>query len=211
MKHVSTYSREAGMIFANGMLYRNPLLVGALGLYPVVAAATGVRSALELSFLFLLISLPTDLVLCLCGMLVPQWFRPGLALLVSAAFYLPAVSVTGLVFPGFESELGMAAGLMICNSAAFSRAEEYAPGHVVLAVAADALGTAAGFSLVVLLTAFLREFWLRGEIRISQAVPERGGAALPFAGFLIVGFLAALVQWIGLRRSDKAQSGRGNA
>lgn len=211
MKHASAYARGAGTIFANGMLFRNPLLVGALGLYPVAAAATGVRSAAELSLLFLLISLPADLVLCLCGMMVPQWFRPGLVLLVSAAFYLPAATLTGLAFPGFEADLGMAAGLMICNSAAYSRAEEYAPGHVILAAAADALGTAAGFAFVVFLTALLRELCLTGSVRFSQTVSANSGAALPFAGFLTVGFLAALVQWIGLRRSDKAQSGRGNA
>lgn len=186
--------RSAGSIFFNGLLFRNPVLVGALGLYPVAAAAWNLKSAAALSVLFLLLSLPSSLALCLLGMLVPRWFRPGLVLLVSAACYVPAGYLTDLLLPGSLSDLGMVAGLMICNSVIFSRAEEYAPEHVAVAVAADSLGCSAGFALAAGLVALLRSAWM-GGIPSFPGGAVGNSADLPFAGFLLLGFLAALFQW----------------
>ena len=87
MKKNRLLLRGAVQIFLNGMLFRNPVLVGALGMYPIAAAAWNLKNAAALSVLFLALSLPSSLVLCLLGMLVPRWFRPALVLLVSAAFY----------------------------------------------------------------------------------------------------------------------------
>ena len=196
--------RGAGSIFLNGLLFRNPVLIGALGLYPVAAAARDLRSAAALSVLFLALALPSGLILCLLGLLVPRWFRPGLALLVSAACYLPAGRLTDLLLPGSVSGLGMAAGLMICNSVIFARADEYAPEHVAAAVAADAMGCSAGFACAALLLGGLRGFWMTGSLP-GAALPFSGwGFDLPFAGFLLLGFLSALVQWINRKRAERA-------
>lgn len=203
MRERKLFSREAAAIFTNGMLYRNPMLIGALGMYPIVAAGYSLRNALELTLLFVLVSVPTNLLLCLLGMLVPRWFRPGLVLLVSAAVYVPAAWLTDRAFPGSIAGLGMAAGLMICNSAIFSRSEEYAPEHIALAVASDTVGTAVGFALVVCLIAAARELFVSGALELDRKEFPRGGATLPFAGFLLLGFLAALVQWMNSRRNQK--------
>ncbi len=196
MKKNRLLLRGAVQIFLNGMLFRNPVLVGALGMYPIAAAAWNLKNAAALSVLFLALSLPSSLVLCLLGMLVPRWFRPALVLLVSAAFYVPAGRLADLLIPGSVSALGMVAGLMICNSILFSRAEEYAPEHVAVAVAADSLGCSAGFALVAFLAALVRSVWL-GKISLPFAAgfPAGRAADLPFAGFLLLGFLAAFLQW----------------
>lgn len=196
--------RGAGSIFLNGLLFRNPVLIGALGLYPVAAAARDIKSAAALSVLFLALSLPSGLILCLLGLLVPRWFRPGLVLLVSAACYLPAGWLANLLLPGSVSNLGMAAGLMICNSVIFSRAEEYAPEHVAVAVAADAAGCSVGFACAVFLIGALRGFWMTGSLPGVAAAALGRGFDLPFAGFLLLGFLSALVQWINGKRTERA-------
>ena len=120
------YFRGTGLIFRSGFLFRNPVAVGALGLFPVVAAGTGLKNAAALSFLFLLISVPSELVLCAAGMLIPKWIRPAAVLFLSAVFYVPAALVLGRVMPGSIDRLGLAAALMTCNSVLYSRAEEYA-------------------------------------------------------------------------------------
>lgn len=200
------YFRGTGLIFRSGVLFRNPVAVGALGLFPVVAAATGLKDAAALSLLFLLISVPSELVLCGAGMLVPKWVRPAAVLIVSAVFYVPAVLLLGAVMPGSVERLGMAAALMICNSVLYSRAEEYAPEHIFPAVLADAAGCSVGFAAVVCLVASVRELWLTGGIWGHGTAGQGAGAGLdlPFAGFLLVGLLAALIQKINLRREENA-------
>ncbi|WP_326974914.1 Rnf-Nqr domain containing protein [Caproicibacter sp. BJN0012] len=205
MKDKRLLPHGAGPIFFNGLLFRNPVLIGALGMYPIAAAAWNVKNAAALSVLFLALSLPSSLLLCLTGMLVPRWFRPGLVLLVSAALYVPAGFLTDLLLSGSVSNLGMAAGLMICNSVVFSRAEEYAPEHVALAVAADSLGCSAGFAVTAFLIAVLRGAWMGGAGLPGGTGFAVGRAAdLPFAGFLLLGFLAALIQWINRLRSRRS-------
>lgn len=205
MNNSRVFSREAGMIFWNGVLFRNPVLVGALGLYPVAAAGFGLKNAAALSILFVIIAIPSQIVMCLLGMLVPKWARPAAALLATAAFYIPAALAVQWLMPGYLDNLGMAAALTACNSILYSRAEEYAPEHILLAVSADAVGCSFGFAAVICLISSLREIWLTGGVWDSG--PSGGGIGsglnLPFAGFLLAGILAALVQWFNIRRSER--------
>ncbi|WP_411655066.1 hypothetical protein [Anaeromassilibacillus sp. SJQ-1] len=49
-------------------------------MYPVVAAGYNLRAAVQLSLLLFLITLPTALICCFLGGLVPNWLRPGAVL-----------------------------------------------------------------------------------------------------------------------------------
>jgi Na+-translocating ferredoxin:NAD+ oxidoreductase RnfE subunit len=199
--------RETGTIFLNGVFYKNPVLVGALGLYPIVAAGYNLRNAVELSILFFLLSLPTALVFCQIGELIPLWLRPGTVLIASAVFYLPASWLTGKLFEDSIAALGMFAGLMICNSVILSRSNDYAPTHIGWAVAADAVGCSVGFTLVICVTAAIREYLLKGGVWHTNTGiygTADAGISLPFFGFILLGFFAAFVQWINEKRSRAA-------
>lgn len=197
--------RGTGVIFRSGLLFRNPVVVGALGLYPVVAAGFGLKNAAALSLLFLLVSLPCEAVLCVAGLFIPKWMRPAAVLAVSAAFYVPASLVLNLALPGTVDGLGMAAALTVCNSVLYSRAEEYAPEHILPAVLADAAGCSVGFAAVLCLVASVRELWLTGGVWGAGAAGDGIGEGfdLPFAGFLLLGMAAAAVQGMNLRRDAR--------
>lgn len=198
--------RETGLIFRNGAYCRNPVLVAALSLYPVAAAGTGLKNAAALSLLFLLTALPSQLLMCWLGMLVPKWARPAAALAATAACSVPAAFALQAVSPGAPARLGMAAALTACNSALYSRAEEYAPEHVFPAVLADALGCSAGFAAAAGAVSALRELWLTGGLWDAGSYGGGVGAGLdrPFAGFLLLGLLAALAQRGNLRRAERS-------
>ncbi len=207
MKNKKGLFQEMVKIFLNGLFYKNPVLVGALGLYPVVAAGYNLKNAVELSLLFLFISLPAALLFCLVGEMVPLWIRPGLVLIASAVFYVPGAWLTEKIIPGSIAALSMFASLMICNSMILSRANDYAPTHIGWAVAADSVGCSIGFSLVICLSAAIRELWLKGGLwHANTGVYGTADASvsLPFFGFILLGFFAAFVQWVNEKRSQKA-------
>ena len=156
--------RETRTVFTNGLFFKNPVLIGALGLYPVVAAGYNLRMAVELSLLLFLMTLPAALTCCLLGGLVPNWLRPGAVLAVNAVFYLPAAWCLNQLFPGSLHSLGIYAGLTICNSMVLSRCNDYAPYHLARAVLADVFGCMIGYSLVLCGFACLREFLQRGSV-----------------------------------------------
>lgn len=211
MKREQNIFPETSKIFFNGLFFKNPVLVGALGIYPIVAAGYNLRNAVELSLLFFFIALPTGLFACLVGEMVPPWVRPGLVLASTAVFYLPAAWLTGHLIPDSMTALGMFGGLMICNSVILSRANDYAPTHIGWAVAADALGCSLGFALVIGVSAIVREFWLKGSVwhtNMGTYGTADKGVSLPFFGFILLGFLAAFLQWVNQKRERKTAKRR---
>lgn len=202
------FLRETSKIFLNGVFFKNPVLIGALGLFPIVAGGYNVHAGLGLAFLFFLISLPVELLLCGIGGLLPLWARPGVVLAASAFFYIPAAWLLERLYPGAVGALGIFAGLMICNSMILSRANDYAPSHIFWAVLADVLGCALGFTLVMFLVSSIREFLQRGSIlnhNTNVYIAADRGTALPFFGFLLIGFAAAFLQWYNLRKEKRAE------
>ena len=201
-------SREMRTIFTNGLFLKNPVLISALGLYPVVAGGYNLRMGVQLSLLLFLIALPTALTFCLVGGVIPAWLRPGTVLAVSAAFYLPAAKITDLLFPGAATALGVFGGLMICNSMLLSRCNDYAPFHLVRAVLADVFGCMIGYSIILCGFSLLREFLQRGSVwnsNVGPYVAADRGTALPFFGFILLGFAAALAKWVGDRREKRKE------
>jgi Na+-translocating ferredoxin:NAD+ oxidoreductase RnfE subunit len=208
MNRKRNLSRETSKIFLNGLFFKNPVLVGALGLYPVAAAGYNLRNAAELSILFLMMAVPSSLFSSLAGGWIPLRFRPGAALLISAVFYLPAIWFTEKMIPGSTAALGMFAGLMISNSLILSRTADYAPTHIIWAVAADSLGSSLGFAVVICLAAIIRELMLKGSLWHTNTGiygTSDKGVSLPFFGLILLAFFSAFVQWVNRKRERKAE------
>lgn len=199
---------ESATIFANGVLFRNPVLIGALGLYPVVAAGYSLRNAAALSMMMLVMMLPVCLISGLAGQRIPNWVRPGVVLLLSALFYLPAQMLVERMMPGVTAQLGMCGGLMVANSILLSRANDYAPDHISFAVIADSLGCTLGFAIVICAVSAVRELLYTGKLW-DQPIAFQGAVQTiitkPFFAFLLLGFFAALVQWINGKHSKRSK------
>lgn len=195
-------------VFWNGAIFKNPVLVGALGIYPILAACHTLRNALELSVLLAAMAIPAGLLLYCIGRFMPSWALPALAAGTAGVLYLPASALMENLFPGAINSLGIAAGLMTVNSMVLSRWGSYTPNCSFPAVLADTIGCSLGGTLVMCLCALFREWFVYGNIALRRASsPYNGrGAALPFFGFIILGFMAAFVQSINRRRA--ASSGR---
>lgn len=200
--------KESINIFVNGLLFRNPVAIGALGLFPVVGAGFSLANAAALSLMMLVMMLPVCVVSSwLRG---PVWVRPAVVLVLSGLMYLPAAGLLEWMMPQTMSKLGVYGILMIGNSIVLSRANDYAPTRVTLAVVMDSLGCTAGFSLVILLVALARETWaalLSGNAELVGAAAAQKGA-YPMLGFLLLGFIAALIQHLNRKRSTERRAKR---
>lgn len=204
--------QKAWKIFYHRIFSENPLLIALLGIYPVVAACHTLKNALELSVLLTALVPVPAVLFYRVGSRIPLWLRPGAVLACCAVLYLPAGGLMELLFPGSVNELGIFAGLMVCNSMLLSRLNEYAPLHSAKEVAADAAGCLIGYCLLMCLTAAIREFIRLGGIWNDKGASFFGATGKstmePFFGFLLVGFLAALVQHMNLRRKMRAERER---
>lgn len=201
---------ELRRIFLNGVVYKNPVLFSALGLFPAVAAATTLKNGVALCVMMAILLLPICLLFSLIGNRIPAWLKPAVILLLCAGLYIPISLVMKSLLPQGIGSLGIYAPLMIANALVFSRAEGFASKHVLIAALSDALGCTIGFGIVTCVLAAIRELaayntlWGRplGGFKIS-------GAALPFAGFILAGFLAAILQYATNHHNEKKAKRKG--
>lgn len=194
---------EAFTIFLNGICFKNPVLIGALGIYPVAAAGYSLRNGAALSLMMLIMMVPVCMLSGLAGEAVPNWVRPAAVVTLTAALYLPAQLLVEVLMPGTISALGVCGMLMVANSIILSRANDYAPDHINLAVFADSFGCTIGFSVVVCLISALRELLSKGTLwgkTITSPNALQNVITAPFFAFILLGFLAALVQWLNTKR-----------
>lgn len=202
--------QEGKTIFLNGLLFKNPVVIGALGLYPVAAAGYNLKNAAALSFMMLIMMLPVCLISGWVGNRIPFWIRPAMVLALSALCYLPAILLLNRVMPAMTVPLGIFAPLMIGNSILLSRANDYAPSHITAAVLADSLGCTAGFTFIICLVGAIREILSQGTLwGLKTSVPAflQKPATYPFFGFLLLGFCSALLQWMNSRRERSQKQG----
>lgn len=202
---------ELRRIFVNGVLYKNPVLFSALGLFPAVAAATTLQNGVALCVMMAILLLPICFLFSLFGSLIPAWLKPVVILLLCAGLYIPISLVMKSLLPQGIASLGIYAPLMVANALVFSRAEGFASKHILIAAMSDALGCTVGFGLVTCVIAAIREIlayntlWghpVGGGFKIS-------GAALPFSGFILAGFLAAIVQYGTNHHAEKKAKRKG--
>ena len=204
-KNERTPARELLEIFLNGLLYKNPVLVGAIGLCPVVAAGTTLKNGVCLSVILFVLMLPTCLLFSLIGDKIPAFLRPPAVLILSGALYIPASLLCDAWLPGQTAVLGIYAPLMIANAIISSRAVGFSTKHVYYASLVDSLSCALGFAAVILPTSALRELVIYGAVWTTPAAKASGTDVTKyvFVGFILVGFLSAAAQGARNRRDKR--------
>ena len=189
--------------FVDGVFFRNPVLAGGLGLYLVLAGSRSLASAGVLSVLTFALMVPICWLGSIVGRRVAAWLRLPLALLCTAALYLPLSLLAAWLFPQVVQDWGLCGVLAAANSMILRRTSRNAPEKAPMAALADGAGSALGFAAVLLLVSAVWEV-------LAQLEASGGGAssqAPVMVGLLVVAFLAALRQyaWNSARRQRQSR------
>ena len=202
-----TPAQELREIFLNGLLYKNPVLVGAIGLCPVVAAGTTLKNGLCLSIILFVLMIPTCLLFSLMGDKLPAFLRPPAVLLLSGVLYIPASMLCEAWLPGTTALLGIYAPLMIANAIISSRAIGFSVKHIYYASLIDSLSCALGFALVIIAASCIRELAIYGTVWNTPPVSASGTDVTKyvFVGFIVLGFFSAIAQGARNHRDNRRQ------
>ncbi len=184
-----------GYFVRNAVIF-NPVLAQMAGLCPIVAIATSVRSAALMSLTLVCVLVITELLACVALKKVPRWVRIGLYIIIGAAVVTPVMLLTQRLNSSLAAGVGMYLPLMAVNSLVVMRCERYAVKLNVPECLRDALTAAAGYSAVTMLVGGIREVLVSASF--AGVTLWNGfrlpGLVLPFGGFLILGFLSALLR-----------------
>lgn len=185
-------------VFKGAFVY-NPVLTQVLGICPIVAAATTLKSAAVLSAVLSAAVILCETVASIALKKVSRNIRVCLYCLFAS---VPTLISMCLIDGKTLSALGAFLPLISVNAVIVVRCEKFAVRTNVRNALSDSLACAAGFCAVALVTGFLRELIAYGSIfslKIS-ALPVFPAVALPFGGLVILGFLSAAQKAVVMSR-----------
>lgn len=208
-KAASTYPKGT---FFNAFFAQNIVLVQALNLCPILAAGTTLQKGLTLAVCTALVLLPISLAMSLVGEKIPAWVRPLVytttaGLLMAGASFLVKTYISEELYASLYVFLPLTAVSTVLTY----RAGGFSVRQNAVTALLDSLGSSLGFGLVICLVGAVREIAAYGTIwnlpvHPDVTIPE---ASEPFVAFLLLAFMAALLQWIKNVRARHAKAREG--
>ncbi|MBR4655327.1 MAG: electron transport complex subunit E [Oscillospiraceae bacterium] len=198
----------------DGLITNNPVLVQLLGMCSTMAITTTLFNGIGMGISVIIILTCSNIVISLVRKLIPGEIRIACYIVVVAGFVTIVDLLLQAYLPSLSESLGVFIPLIVVNCIILARAEAFASKQSVGRSALDGIFQGLGYTFVLIVLSVIREFLGNGTfgggllgpdgagIRI---LPEGTGALmliLPVGGFLTLGCLIALMQYL-LRRSEE--------
>lgn len=185
---------------------KNSVLSAGLGLIPIISAGTSVRNGLALSIILLILTLGTYTTSFALSRLIDiqKWnkgFRIALYALISSIFFIPAFFLDRFIFSTLRDTLGIYLYILVMDMIVIYQADDFSvKDQTILNPIFSSIVNTTSFTIVILVISFFRELLITGgvygNIFWNFKVP---GANWPFFGFISLGLLIALYQFIQYR------------
>lgn len=176
-----------------GAYVHNTVLTTLTGLCPVAAVCTSIKNALWLSLIFAVILLLCEVSASVLLKKFDRWLRVGLyAVISSVALLIPMLFMDEKTSASF----GVYLPLLCVSGVIVIRCEKFAVKTSGYNSLVDAIAGGVGFFAVALITGVVRELVATGKIfGLDTGIPTIPSVTMPFFGFIIIGFAAALHKW----------------
>lgn len=202
--------------FLKGLFSENPILVSMLGLCPTLAITDKVENALGMGLAIIFVLVMSNLFISLIRKITPNEIRIPIFVLVVAAFVTIVDMVMAAYVPALHATLGIFIPLIVVNCIILGRAEAFASKNDVLSSVIDGAGMAIGYTMILALIAFIREFLGSGVITIWKSLKidfnAIFGTKIPFftsfftspaGAYIVLGVLFAVVAAISQKKKAR--------
>ena len=193
--------------FNEGLLTKNPVLVQLLGMCSTLAITTNLFNGLGMGLSVTVILICSNVLISALRKVIPSQIRIAAYIVIIAGFVTIVDLLLQALLPDLASSLGVFIPLIVVNCIILGRAEAFASKNGVAASALDGLFQGIGYTVALVIMCVIRELLGAGTfgggilnhgegIRI---IPEGYPAMqmiMPVGGFLTLGFVIALSQWL---------------
>lgn len=188
----------------DGMFLGNTVLERGLILAPVIVAAYNYQYSFILGIAFCLITFFTVFISSFIPHVVPYTIRTILYALIACGIFIPTAMYLDFLFPEMAFGLGVFLPLLVVNSLIVVKSESRFHKKTKSGIIADLFFHCVGFFIVIMMTGMLRELLGNGTFlgEPVKGIVKAQAVMLPFSGFIIVGFLAAILKRIRIRLSQ---------
>lgn len=191
--------------FADPIFNNNPIALQILGICSALAVTTKMETALVMCLAVLAVLVASNVSISLVRNMIPPSIRIIVQLTIIASLVIVADQILKAYVFEVSKQLSVFVGLIITNCILMGRAEAYAMQNKPGLSFMDGVGNALGYSVILMLVAFIRELLGAGRLFGFQILPllSEGGwyvpnglmVLSPAAFFLIGMFIWAVRVW----------------
>ena len=210
--------------FKEGLITNNPVLVQLIGMCATMAITTTLFNGVGMGLSVLIILTCCNVVVSAIRKIIPNEIRLAIFVVIIAGFVTIVDLLLQAYIPALSEALGVFIPLIVVNCIIIGRAEAFCQKNTIGASFFDGVFQGLGYTLVLIIMCVFRELVGSGKFggglidiangfKITmdgtgagiQIFPSQYGAAilnLPFGGFITLGLLIALMQYM-LKKSAK--------
>ncbi len=214
--------------FKEGLVTNNPVLVQLVGMCATMAITTSLFNGVGMGLSVLVILTCCNVVVSLLRKIIPGEIRLAIFVVVIAGFVTIVDLVLQAYVPALADSLGVFIPLIVVNCIIIGRAEAFCSKNSVGASFIDGVAQGLGYTLVLIAMCVIREFlgsgtfgaglieivdgslkFAMGTAKGIQLFPAEYGIMymiLPFGGFVTLGVLIALMQYVLAKSAAKAEA-----
>ncbi len=197
-------------IFRMGLWEDNPVLVQIIGICSALAVTNLMLNSLIMGVGLIFVTALSSFTVSLLRNVTPKHIRMMVQVLIIAAYVIIVDIFLKAYMPEMSKALGPYVGLIITNCIIMGRAEAYAQKNPPIPSFLDGVASGLGYTLVLLIIAFIRELLGFGTIFGIQVLGEWWTPwtimIMPPAAF----FILAVIIWITktIQEKEKNQDGK---
>jgi len=199
-----------------GIVSNNPVFVQFLGMCSVLAVTTSVTNAIGMGLSVTAVLICSNLMISLLRTVIPKQVRIAAFIIVISGFVTAVELIIKAFLPALDRSLGLFIPLIVVNCIILARAEAFASKNKLLPSMIDGLASGIGYTLAVVVLAFVRE--LLGTGVIFAAADGSGGLRvlgdwyppatifiMPAGAFMTLGVLCALFNYVRHRAGERSK------
>lgn len=199
--------------FKEGLLTKNPVFVQLLGMCSTLAITTSLFNGIGMGLSVTIILICSNVLISALRKVIPSQIRIAAYIVIIAGFVTIVDLLLQAYLPALSESLGVFIPLIVVNCVILGRAEAFASKNGVLASAADGLCQGIGYTVALVIMCVVRELLGAGTFgggilnggQGIRIIPEGYPALqliMPVGGFLTLGVLVALFQYL-MKRMEK--------
>lgn len=159
-------------IFKDQLLYDNPVLLQIIGICSALAVTNNTMNSLVMGVALMFTTGLSSLIISMIKDYTPGHIRMVVQVFIISFFVIIVDMILKAYMPDMSKTLGPYVGLIITNCIIMGRAEAFAMQNKPIASFVDGVSAGAGYTLVLLAVAIVRELLGFGTILGYQIMPE---------------------------------------
>ena len=191
----------------NGIIKENPSLVLMLGMCPTLAVSTRAMNGIGMGLSTMAVLVLSNLIISLLRKVIPDDVRLPCYIVIVASLVTVTELLIEAYLPSIYSALGIFIPLIVVNCIILGRAEAYANKATPVLAVMDGIGMGIGFTLALTVAGAIREILGNGtlfEMRVlPESVPPIGIFVQPPGAFLVLAFIIAVMNFLGIKTRQK--------